>query len=499
MQYLTSKAGRRWTARDRPPGPAPRRPPVPGLHPHGRQGCTGQSSKYVMSSLHYVMSSIHRTRISASGPATLLLATSLAVPAPASRPAPPRVRPTRPSPSPASPAPVELDGVVDEAAWEAITPFPLTLYTPTFGGPLTEATEIRIGHDDRYLYVSGRMYDSEPDRIRTGTYYRDSYSGDDILAVVIDSYNDFETAVWFVTNPEGVRQDRTVFQRRAVHHRHAHELGLERPLGRGHLEGRAGLVRRVQDPVLDPRLPGGRRRGHHGSDRLPADPPQERAPDLPGHGPLLGPARLRQTVARPAGGSQGRASGHAAVRHPLRPGRSPADAGRRTLRRRGPGVERRTRPDHRGRTRRQVLADLQPRARPDRQHRLRAGRGGRAADQPDALLALLPREAPVLPGTRVDLRLQHRRLLQPPLPQSPDRAGRRRTRAHLRGRARRRTAGRHRLRPAEHADRGPRQTSLREHERAAPQAAGLQPVLVGGRDADHAAGDQGARREGSAE
>ena len=118
--------------------------------------------------------------------------------------------PTTPVTIPRLTGPVTLDGIVDEPAWDEITPFPMTLYTPTFGGPLTEATEVRVAHDDRYLYVSGRMYDSEPGRIRTGTFYRDSYSGDDILAVVIDSYNDYETAVWFVTNPEGVRQDRTV-------------------------------------------------------------------------------------------------------------------------------------------------------------------------------------------------------------------------------------------------------------------------------------------------
>ena len=105
---------------------------------------------------------------------------------------------------------IELDGVVDEPAWEAVAPFAMTMYSPAFEGPLTEATEVRIGHDDRYLYVSGRMYDSDPDGIRVGTLYRDQYSGDDILAVVIDSYNDHETAVWFVTNPVGVRQDRTV-------------------------------------------------------------------------------------------------------------------------------------------------------------------------------------------------------------------------------------------------------------------------------------------------
>ena len=106
--------------------------------------------------------------------------------------------------------PIELDGVVDEAAWEEITPFPMTMFSPTYEGAITEATEVRAGHDDQYLYISGRLFDSEPDKIRTNTLYRDLYSGDDLLAIVIDSYNDYETAVWFVVNPAGARNDRTV-------------------------------------------------------------------------------------------------------------------------------------------------------------------------------------------------------------------------------------------------------------------------------------------------
>ena len=126
-----------------------------------------------------------------------------------------QLRPLQPSPDspitiPRLSGEIELDGVVDEAAWDEVAPYAMTMYTPTFGAPLTEQTEVRIAHDDRYLYVSGRMYDSEPSQIRTGTFYRDQYSGDDVLAVVIDSYNDYETAVWFVTNPAGVRQDRTM-------------------------------------------------------------------------------------------------------------------------------------------------------------------------------------------------------------------------------------------------------------------------------------------------
>ncbi len=107
-------------------------------------------------------------------------------------------------------APIELDGVVDEAAWLEIEPIPMIMWAPTHGGEMSERTEVRIAYDDRYLYMSGRLYDSDPSGIRLNTFYRDQFSGDDLLAIIIDSYNDYETAVWFVTNPGGARTDRSL-------------------------------------------------------------------------------------------------------------------------------------------------------------------------------------------------------------------------------------------------------------------------------------------------
>ncbi len=106
--------------------------------------------------------------------------------------------------------PIRLDGRLDEPAWDAVPPLPLAMYTPTFGGALTERTEIRVAYDDRYLYVGGRMYDSEARRVRTNTFYRDRYSGDDIMAIVLDTYNDRQTASWFTVNPAGTRIDRAL-------------------------------------------------------------------------------------------------------------------------------------------------------------------------------------------------------------------------------------------------------------------------------------------------
>ena len=119
-------------------------------------------------------------------------------------------RPSDPMPLTRLSGPIVLDGVIDEPAWQQVPPLPMTVYTPTYQGTPTERTEILVAYDDEYLYVAGRLYDSDPAGVRANTLYRDQYSGDDVLAIVIDSYNDNETALWFATSPPGVRSDRSV-------------------------------------------------------------------------------------------------------------------------------------------------------------------------------------------------------------------------------------------------------------------------------------------------
>jgi hypothetical protein len=108
------------------------------------------------------------------------------------------------------PGSIVVDGHLDEAAWDGVDPLPMTMYTPTFRGELTERSDVRLAYDDEYLYVGARMYDTDPAGIRANTFYRDQYSGDDLIGIVLDTYNDFETAVAFLVNPSGTRIDRAI-------------------------------------------------------------------------------------------------------------------------------------------------------------------------------------------------------------------------------------------------------------------------------------------------
>jgi hypothetical protein len=106
--------------------------------------------------------------------------------------------------------PIELDGMPDEEAWAAVPPLPLTMYFPTFRGTASERSEIRVAYDDRFLYASGRFYDSDPDGIRVNSLYRDRWNGDDAFAIYVDPFNDNQNAKWFGATPSGMRFDQLV-------------------------------------------------------------------------------------------------------------------------------------------------------------------------------------------------------------------------------------------------------------------------------------------------
>ena len=109
-------------------------------------------------------------------------------------------------------SPVTLDGMSDEAAWEGIEPLPAVMQVPHFGIEPSERTEILLAYDDEYLYVAGRLYDSQPDGIQATTMKRDgSASNSDAFGIVLDTFNDNENALAFITTPTGSRLDMALY------------------------------------------------------------------------------------------------------------------------------------------------------------------------------------------------------------------------------------------------------------------------------------------------
>jgi hypothetical protein len=103
-----------------------------------------------------------------------------------------------------------VDGVPDEAAWQAVPTLPLTMFLPVAGGTPTQRTEIRVAYDDDHFYAAGWFYDDVPSGIRVNSLYRDRWNGDDAFAIYLDVFNDNRNAKWFGTTPSGMRFEQLV-------------------------------------------------------------------------------------------------------------------------------------------------------------------------------------------------------------------------------------------------------------------------------------------------
>jgi len=109
--------------------------------------------------------------------------------------------------------PVTLDGPSRETAWEGVRPFPMIMQAPNFGEPPSERTEALLGYDDECIYVAGRLYDRDPDKIQSPTKKRDAMvATTDWFGILFDTFNDKENALAFFTTPSGLRFDAAIFR-----------------------------------------------------------------------------------------------------------------------------------------------------------------------------------------------------------------------------------------------------------------------------------------------
>ncbi len=78
---------------------------------------------------------------------------------------------------------------------------------PRDGEPATQRTVVYSGYDDLHVYFVFVAYDSEPEKIRAHLTRRENISGDDLVAVYLDTFQDRRRAFVFLTNPFGVQWD----------------------------------------------------------------------------------------------------------------------------------------------------------------------------------------------------------------------------------------------------------------------------------------------------
>lgn len=110
--------------------------------------------------------------------------------------------------------PIRIDGVLNEESYTTVPSMSDFIQVePDHGAPATERTEVWVLFDDKYLYLSGRMWDEHPETILATEKRRDSQAmsqGNDTITFIIDGFYDRRNGVVFTVNPIGGRTDSQV-------------------------------------------------------------------------------------------------------------------------------------------------------------------------------------------------------------------------------------------------------------------------------------------------
>jgi hypothetical protein len=106
-------------------------------------------------------------------------------------------------------APPVVDGLVNDAVWETVTPHStFTQQDPQLGEPATERTEVRLLFGPTAVYVSFICFDADPSKIIVSQAKRDaSLAETEAVIAVFDTFNDNQNAFVFGTNPLGIEYD----------------------------------------------------------------------------------------------------------------------------------------------------------------------------------------------------------------------------------------------------------------------------------------------------
>ena len=106
---------------------------------------------------------------------------------------------------------INFDGICNEPAWESLPVIPMTMFKPHFGSKPSERSDVFVTFDEEYFYVGARLYYQNGSTIRSTTKKRDGADGgSDNFGILLDTFNDNESALCFETNPSGLRSDFTI-------------------------------------------------------------------------------------------------------------------------------------------------------------------------------------------------------------------------------------------------------------------------------------------------
>ncbi len=114
--------------------------------------------------------------------------------------------------------PLRIDGQLDESLYGSVTPVSDFIQVePNDGAPATQKTELWVAFDQTSVYVSFRVWESQPDRMIVNEMRRDSTQNilqNEAVAFILDTYYDRRNGALFHINAIGGRLDGQVTDER---------------------------------------------------------------------------------------------------------------------------------------------------------------------------------------------------------------------------------------------------------------------------------------------
>jgi len=104
--------------------------------------------------------------------------------------------------------PPRIDGKLDDPCWkESQELCDFVQFDPKNCEAPTEKTCAWMGYDENNLYIAFHCYDSEPKKVTAHITRRDYAADDDVVCVILDTFNDKRFSYWFALNPYGIQGD----------------------------------------------------------------------------------------------------------------------------------------------------------------------------------------------------------------------------------------------------------------------------------------------------
>jgi hypothetical protein len=101
-----------------------------------------------------------------------------------------------------------IDGVLDDPAWATGLKFDgFKTFKPDYGKEASQRTEAYIAYDAENFYFAFRCFDGEPSKVKAAVSKRDDIFQDDVVFIILDTFNDRQSGFSFILNPLGIQGD----------------------------------------------------------------------------------------------------------------------------------------------------------------------------------------------------------------------------------------------------------------------------------------------------